>query len=382
MSIYVISNDLNIKNNLFKVGRTKDTNTKIVTKYQRYLSGARLLLWYPSNLTNYVEDEKEIFRLFDLNRNRTPNGFKNEWLSISFEQLKTKMDEYFGQNGENFEEERKQSLKQHHNRHKEKENIDCEFCQKTYSCLKSLRRHQASCKQRKDREQKEMMDQNTKLQYEIQVLQQQNQELDNQKEQYEKEIYSLTQQNDMLHQQIKQLQNQIFEIAKQPTTIYKTNNSNNHSHNQKTLNTLNIIHQLADYDLHTMNLEEQLRESFTEEVFEGGPKKIIEMATQLIFTDPETKKPKIICTDLSRKNFKYRNPETGKLEVDPGFQKTHDIVRMPLAQANWQIYKEKLKQAECHREKWDSNNSFIGDRNRFAERLLPSLGNPPLKLDS
>jgi hypothetical protein len=55
---------------------------------------------------------------------------------------------------------------------------------------------------------------------------------------------------------------------------------------------------------------------------------------------------------------------------------------MPLAQANWQIYKEKLKQAECHREKWDSNNSFIADRNRFAERLLPSLGNPPLKLDS
>jgi hypothetical protein len=96
----------------------------------------------------------------------------------------------------------------------------------------------------------------------------------------------------------------------------------------------------------------------------------------LLFIDSETQKPKIICTDLSRKNFKYRNPNTGEVEVDPGFQKTHDKVRMPLAQANWNIYKDKLKLADRYRDKWNCNNSFIGDRTRFADKLLPSLGNP------
>jgi hypothetical protein len=90
MSIYVISNDLNSKNNLFKIGRTKDTNTEIVTKYQRYLPCARLLLWYPS--TNYVSHEKELLQMFKLNRGSTPNGFRNEWLKISFVELKSKLD--------------------------------------------------------------------------------------------------------------------------------------------------------------------------------------------------------------------------------------------------------------------------------------------------
>jgi hypothetical protein len=27
------------------------------------------------------------------------------------------------------------------------------------------------------------------------------------------------------------------------------------------------------------------------------------------------------------------------------------------------------------RDKWNSNDSFIGDRSRFADKLLPSLGN-------
>jgi hypothetical protein len=127
--------------------------------------------------------------------------------------------------------------------------------------------------------------------------------------------------------------------------------------------------------LDALNIEDQIREFFTEEVFHGGPRKIIEMTTQLLFTDPETQKPKMICTDLSRKNFKYRNPDTGEIEVDPGFQKTHDKVRMPLARANWHIYADKLKSADRYRDTWNCNNSFIGDRTRFADKLVPSLGN-------
>jgi DNA repair exonuclease SbcCD ATPase subunit len=214
MSIYVISNDLNIKNNLFKVGRTKDTNTDIVAKYQRYLSGARLLLWYPSTIIKYVEDEREILRIFDSNRNRTPNGFKNEWLSIPFEQLKTKMDEYFGHDGEIFEEEQK--------RERENRMLICKYCEKVITNKFNLSKHIKICKR------KEIFDlherhENTKEQYENQLrttieqyenqlritIEQYENQLRTTREQYENEIESLK-------EQLSEFKTQLFDIAKQP----------------------------------------------------------------------------------------------------------------------------------------------------------------------
>jgi hypothetical protein len=272
--------------------------------------------------------------------------------------------------------------------------FSCIFCNKKLKSKQGLDRHNNICTQKEhmtlvqqkyeievcqqlEQQQKhyETQLEQQREHYETQLEQQQKHyetQLEQQQQQQQKQQQQHEQQIQKMEAQIQKLESRIFEIAKQSattTTIYNTKTTHN---NQKTLH---IIQQLADYDLDSSTIEEQLREYFTEEVFEGGPKKIIEMATQLIFTDPETKKPKIICTDLSRKNFKYRNPETGEIEVDPGFQKTHDIVRMPLAQANWHIFKDKFKQSECHRERWDMNNSFIGDRNRFADKLLPSLGN-------
>ena len=244
MSIYVISNDLNIKNNLFKVGRTKDTNTDIVAKYQRYLSGARLLLWYPSTIIKYVEDEREILRIFDSNRNRTPNGFKNEWLSIPFEQLKTKMDEYFGHDGEIFEEEQK---RERENRQKEKEErkiekemiqFTCEFCSKIFSFRKSLKRHYPVCREKLIHEIEQIKVENTQLQVEknqlVQQLEQLEQkcqskkkQLDQQRKEYEQQLDQLHKEHEQqlhikeheiqsLKEQLSEFKNQLFEIVKQP----------------------------------------------------------------------------------------------------------------------------------------------------------------------
>jgi hypothetical protein len=261
----------------------------------------------------------------------------------------------------------------------------CTYCKKTFSYAHGLRRHYLICKQ-KDIQEVRKQNEELLLQYEQQIetlRQQYEQQIETLRQQYEQQIETLRQQYEQQienqreqvqnqREKIEKLENQIFEIAKQPkqpTTIYNHNNSHN---NQKTLN---IIQQLADYDLDTLDIEQQLLESFTEEVFHGGPRKIIEMVSRLLFTHPETQKPKIICTDLARKNFKYRNPNTGEIEVDPGFQKTHDKVRVPLARANWNIYADKLKSSDRYRDKWNSNDSFIGDRSRFADKLLPSLGN-------
>jgi len=202
----------------------------------------------------------------------------------------------------------------------------CEYCLRDF-LTKNLQRHYTTCKKKDEfLIEKKFEIQREQHEKELQIQHEQHEkELQLQREQHEKELQTLNQKNDslqhqneLLQQQIKELQNQIFEIAKQPRQV----NHNNMTHNNQ--KTLNIIQQLADYDLDTLDIEQQILESFTEEVFHGGPKKIIEMATQLIFTDPESKKPKMICTDLARKNFKYRNPETGEIEIDPGFQKTHD----------------------------------------------------------
>jgi len=228
MSIYVISNDLNIEKNLFKVGRTKDTNTEIVTKYQRYLSGARLLLWYRSNLTDYIEDEREILRMFDSNRNRTPNGFKNEWLSIPFEQLKMKMDEYFGQDGEIFEEEKK----------RERGGYKCIYCEKQFSRKAYMIKHLTICKKVEVSRLTTQIE-NIQEQYEKKLEEQREQhekKLEEQREQYEKKLEEIEQQleqqrkeydhDQQLHvkdneirslkEQLSEFKTQLFEIVKHP----------------------------------------------------------------------------------------------------------------------------------------------------------------------
>jgi hypothetical protein len=253
MSIYVISNELNIEHNFFKIGRTKDTPTEIVIKYQRYLSCARLLLWYPSTLSNYKNDEREILRLFDANRNRTPNGSKNEWVTVPFEQLKSKMDEYFEQDGEEFEEEQKREyerkLKEREEQKLERGEVDssrrekkCEYCMQIF-LAKNLQRHYSACKkkdivlfeeqfqeqfQEQLQEQRELHEKQLqeKLQEQRELHEKQLQEklqeqrelhekqLQNQREMFEKEIQSLKEQKE----QLVEFKNQLFEIAKQHKT--------------------------------------------------------------------------------------------------------------------------------------------------------------------
>jgi hypothetical protein len=51
----------------------------------------------------------------------------------------------------------------------------------------------------------------------------------------------------------------------------------------------------------------------------------------------------------------------GSTQVDPGFQKTHDLIRNPLFQANLRIFTKKLECAEKHVDQWRKNSNFIED---------------------
>ena len=232
MSIYIISNDLNSKNNLYKLGRTKDTNVEIVTKYQRYLPSARLFLWYPS--TDCVAVERELLEMFKSHRGQTPNGFRNEWLNISFSELKLKLDQFFGFDGEAFEEERKktreiiQKIKEEKKLHYEKKIPTCEYCNNNLSNNQSLKRHYLSCnKKNKHILQQEYENQLQTLQHQLQTQQDQyeNQlqtlqnQLQTQQEKYEHQLQTQQEKYEQLIQtqqeRIEKLENRIFEIAKQ-----------------------------------------------------------------------------------------------------------------------------------------------------------------------
>lgn len=195
------------------------------------------------------------------------------------------------------------------------------------------------------------------------------------KEQYEGQIHSLKEQNQQLKEiyemKLKELQNQIFEIAKQPK---QHNINNNHTTTQNNQRTLNIVNQLAPLNLQEQEKwMERIKEEFTAETFYGGSDKIIELANRTLLTDPETQKPKVICTDINRRHYRYIDENTGELKTDPGFQILHDNLRFPLSKANLQFFLQILEFTETDRKIFSSNDDFINSRKQFSDKLLKLL---------
>ncbi|NBP58590.1 hypothetical protein EBU71_19045 [bacterium] len=227
----------------------------------------------------------------------------------------------------------------------------CDYCRHIFSTNQSLKRHYLNCKER----QKQINEKRLTERYEnhIQSLQKQ---LSEQQFKYEKQIEKLELQN-------KELQMQIFEIAKQPKTTTVTNNNTTQTRNT------NIINQLALYDLNQEQITQLLTQHYNVETFYGGPEEIAKFAVQFLLTDPHTKKAKITCTDINRKNFKYVDNEQ-EVQVDPGFQKTHDLIKEPLSKANIRVYVDDLKQDDKYHDQWRKNEDFISDRSEFSDKLI------------
>jgi hypothetical protein len=167
---------------------------------------------------------------------------------------------------------------------------------------------------------------------------------------------------------------QIFEIAKIPNTVV-TSNHNTNTNNR----TLNILNQLAPYDLNTATVTQLVNDHFTEDIFRGGPDEIAKMTAQMILKDPGTQKPKVVCTDYSRKNFRYLVPEdvhpdssSAQLQLDPGFQKTHRLIKRPLGEANLRVFIQQTD-VDFHRDQWETNDKFISDCSEFSEKVIVHL---------
>lgn len=228
----------------------------------------------------------------------------------------------------------------------------CMYCEKYYSNKQNLSRHQLTCPAMK------LYLLNKSLKEKIQEQQQMfEKKIQEQREQYDKEIH-------YLKEQLTEFKTQIFEIAKQPKTTIS--NQNTQTHNNRNTN---IINQLAIYDLNQDQITQVLTQHYNLDTFQGGPEEIAKLAARFLLTDAQSQKPKVACTDLSRKNFKYVDEEQ-EVQVDPGFQKTHDLIKEPLSKANIRVYVDELQKDDKYHDQWRKNEEFISDRTGFSDKVI------------
>jgi hypothetical protein len=270
----------------------------------------------------------------------------------------------------------------------------CEFCNKNYSTNSSLIRHANTCKikesakqlliQKEEYESRiekltvQLIEHESQLQqqqqrHESQLQQQQQRhesQLQQQQQQYESQLEKLQEQLDEQKELVKMYQNQIFEIAKQPTSTTHVTTQTQNNRN------IAIVNQLAPYDLTRDQVTKWVDQYFGLQTFQGGPDEITKLTAQMVLTDSDTQKPKVTCTDLSRKMFRYIDSEQ-KVQVDPGFQKTHEMIRNPLFQANLRVFMTDLKCSDEYLNQWRKNSDFIEDSSQFSDKLLKFI---PLRL--
>jgi hypothetical protein len=88
MSIYVISDPVKEKENMYKVGRTSKTNKGIMTVYTRYL-GNPVLKFYNTvpDLFDYKDVEWNILYDLDKYRIKNNNGNKSEWVHLELSKI-------------------------------------------------------------------------------------------------------------------------------------------------------------------------------------------------------------------------------------------------------------------------------------------------------
>jgi len=249
----------------------------------------------------------------------------------------------------------------------------CLFCSKVFSSVYTLRRHQLSfCKEKFQTDLEALRTRNLELVAEIHRLRDENDHISHELDLQRNRNLLQEERIEECQSKIEKLENQIFEIAKQPTTATTTTTVMT-ANNQRTVN---ILNQLGSYEFDPETIARALEEKFTKEVFQGGPDKIAELTAELLLHDAE-QKPKVVCTDISRRTFRYIDPMTQKLETDPGFLKTHSLLKRPLFEANLNVFSRDFMRIDddedTYRNQWKLNDDFISNPTRFPEKLYPFL---------
>jgi hypothetical protein len=188
---------------------------------------------------------------------------------------------------------------------KQKKQIVCEYCNFVSFSQNDLENHQNICivflkSKNQDLEEKikELQDENKDIVY------------------YQNKIEFCEKQLIEKDNQIKHLQEQIVSITKtavsKPTTTTNNNNINNKILNMSVLN------------LDNENIKNIINNKYNLDVISEGQKGVAKFATNFLLKDSDGNL-NYVCTDPSRKIFKYKN-NAGELEKDINAQRLTDIL--------------------------------------------------------
>ena len=211
----------------------------------------------------------------------------------------------------------------------------CEYCNNEFKTDKSLYNHQKRTKYCLEKQNKYIICCCEKsfsndnyiihilncvkyLQNKIKELEDENRDIiyfQNENDNLKQKIIDIEKDKNSLHEQIKSLQDEILNINK--TAMMKPSTTNNTTINNKILN-------MSVLNFNENNVKDVIDNKYNTDIIAGGQKGIAKFATNYLLKDDEGNL-NYICTDVSRKIFKFKN-ELGELEKDVNAKKLTNIL--------------------------------------------------------
>ena len=191
---------------------------------------------------------------------------------------------------------------------KQKKQLVCEYCNFLSYSYKDFDYHQNNCIVFLKSKNQELQDENKDIAYFQNKIEFCEKQLTEKKNYYEKQLIEKD-------NQIKHLQEQIVSITK--TAVSKSTTTNNNNINNKILN-------MSVLNLDNENVKSIINDKYNLDVISEGQKGVAKFATNFILKDSDGNL-NYVCTDASRKIFKYKN-NAGELEKDMNAQRLTDIL--------------------------------------------------------
>jgi uncharacterized C2H2 Zn-finger protein len=265
----------------------------------------------------------------------------------------------------------------------------CNGCDSIFTLKTNFTKHINKCKSYNKviKEQKEQKEQKENISIELKILYEK--EINNIKQTYEKNIIDLQLQNEKQNNEIKQIHKKnIFELKQdhertikelqlqneklltafeklathavdRPTTINNNNNNIRNNFSDKyfvdTLKNEDIKHVCINY--------------LTEQVFFEGQKGIAQLCTDHIIKTKDNK-ALLICTDTSRKKFKYLD-ENRNLNEDHEARIFTEKVSKPIKDASKVLYENILSDVNYERENLEEDE--VGKKEKLHYKTMKAI---------
>jgi len=191
----------------------------------------------------------------------------------------------------------------------------CEGCSMFFLSSNELVCHQYICVNILTKKNKELEEENKMSEDNVQYFQNEMNTLKQINKILEEQNKSLKDELKSSNEQIKSLQEQIISITK--TAVMRSTTTNNTTINNKILN-------MTTFNFNDSDIKDLIDDKYSIDVISEGQKGVARFAYNYILKD-ENGNLTYLCTDSSRKIFKFKN-ETGELEKDINAQKLTNLL--------------------------------------------------------